>query len=495
MPYRFRSEPSILFGSSIVASVGGSANEFLIDFGEETGGRVPPAPYNNFSNPTVGLTTGSTLQNIISTNYASSSIDMEVVSSFTKTNGNQRGLEGDSNAPFDWAAVRDGYEATGGDIGTIRFSNLNSEKVYDFSIFGARGFIGGTSSYEARGQNTESVTLLTQDNGLNNTYLTAEIQGISPNASNQIDLETIGYINAMKMTVRDAPSDIVYSPTESFAYYWEYTEAESQYTTSVGDGNGPYFVAAPQLNPNNVGSANGPELFSNDISGIGSGNGWRVVSDAKGIELKGENEISLKMRMHTGGDEDGLSLDESVDTGPDYIVGVVVTWRGGTNNDMLNKFNGHEFKWESSRWKFNGPFTDFGNTSGTIENDAGTNWPVDRDNYSKYFLGAMRNSEGRNFTTWTAPISGGTYWIQDNIESNTVSKSTEDGVPLYLVDQASLKGNGDDQIEIYLNEQNGGDSGTILHAFFWEVLDATGSISTSRGRMKEFYEYAVNRFS
>lgn len=283
-----------------------------------------------------------------------------------------------------------------------------------------------------------------------------------------------------------------YHPSESFAFYWEYTDAETRYTTSVGDGNGPYFVAAPQLNPAFVGSANGPELYANDTSGVASGNGWRLVTAKRGIELKGSNETSLKLRMHSASVENGLNLGNNSTTGPDYLFLSVVSWNGGPNNDTLNKFNGHEFKWQGGDWKWNGPYTDLGSTSGTVSNDAKVNWPISRTNTKLYLLASMRNSEGRNFTNWIAPVTGGATWEVNMNEGNTVSQSTADGTPLYLVAQNLLNGNNDNEIEMFFQEQGGNASGTIVHALAWEKLPATGSISSSRGRIKEFYEYAIN---
>ncbi len=277
-----------------------------------------------------------------------------------------------------------------------------------------------------------------------------------------------------------------------FNFYWEFSESLAGYVTSTFSGS-TWFVSAPQLNTIYDGSADGNELYSNGITTTGSGNGWVVRTDRKGLELIGSSEIALRMRMHSASVENGQNLGANNTTGPDYVWGAIVSWNGTTGNDTLNKFNGHEFKWQGSDWKFNGPHNTALDGSGTVSNDAKINWPITRTNGALYCMCNMRNSQGRNFTNWVGPISPSSSW-SNVVEGNTVSQSTADGTPLYLREQSALFGNNDNFIEIFMNERGAGVSGTIVHAMFWEKLPQTGSLSEIRTRIQQFYEYGQAKF-
>jgi len=174
-----------------------------IDFGFPFPGYMSPFPWNNFDRDNVGLISGSAILNLNNTLGNKTGISIAVTEDFEDANGSTRALEGDSNAPYPWSAVRDGFENRTSDVSTLKFSNLDSTKIYDFIIYGSRGFIGGDSTFSAIGNNVVSGTLTTQNNGSNNTYVQLSLEGVIPTAADEIDFTTLGYLNVIQLVERN----------------------------------------------------------------------------------------------------------------------------------------------------------------------------------------------------------------------------------------------------------------------------------------------------
>ena len=183
-------------GASILAT-------YQIDFGDDIGGRLSPAPWNNFDDGSVGFVNGSSLANITDTDSNVSGIEVVITDSFSAVNG--AGAADDPvNSPYPFSATRDGFEITQGSVATIEFRNLDPTKVYDFTIFGARAFIGDSTDYTALGFNSRTETLNINNNGNGQAYLTVTISDIIPDMAGTIALEVEGnggngYINVVEL--------------------------------------------------------------------------------------------------------------------------------------------------------------------------------------------------------------------------------------------------------------------------------------------------------
>ena len=176
-----------------------------IDFGRNISGYILPFPWNTFGSTTPGLTVGSKLSGLSTTTSVVTNINLEVVKPFLNYDSNVSFTASTTALPlpFPYEACRDCFSVSGGTIAKLRLTNLDITKLYDFSFYAARGFVGNLSQYTitgATGTTTVSIAHKTNITG------TTQILNVVPNISGFLDIDirgdasNIGYINVMQLT-------------------------------------------------------------------------------------------------------------------------------------------------------------------------------------------------------------------------------------------------------------------------------------------------------
>ena len=190
---------------STLAPAGVSINAtYQIDFGDDLGGRISPAPWNNYDDGSVGFIAGTSLSNLTDTDSNVSGIEVAITQSFTAVNG-AGAADDPANNPYPHSATRDGFEVDNGQTATIEFRNLDPTKQYIVRVFGARAFIGGTTDYQVIGGTTETISQDNRNNGNGQAYITTETSPLSPDGSNIITMNVDGtasdrgYLNVVEL--------------------------------------------------------------------------------------------------------------------------------------------------------------------------------------------------------------------------------------------------------------------------------------------------------
>ena len=183
-----------------------------VDFGRNLSYLISASPWNNFATSTspaqtagvANMTGGETITSLTDTNGNTTSLDLEITSAFDGYHSNTAA----TNEVYVDTAAKDCW-GTGRDMSaTIQLQNCDSTKVYDFTFFASRGYIG-TFTVFTIGLNTVSIDHRNETAGSNtgNLTTTASITGVSPDANNNIDIEVeglnrYGFINVLEITER-----------------------------------------------------------------------------------------------------------------------------------------------------------------------------------------------------------------------------------------------------------------------------------------------------
>ncbi|MDF3130905.1 hypothetical protein P0Y35_16965 [Kiritimatiellaeota bacterium B1221] len=216
---------------SIVTPTNGET--LLLDFGNSYTLTSPDATWNEFTiNSTirtaVGHGTGTPHEysaSLLDTAGTPSGITFTMTDTMTGTN-----TAGSASGPYPSGATRDNFFGNTGDWsgftdngqGVFVFSNLNADKVYDFTFYASR--TGASENRETRYALTGSTSGSADLNPANNDSSTVSITDISPDASGQITL-TISdgtqnnhpnkfyYLSVLEIQIRDASqTPTVYPP-------------------------------------------------------------------------------------------------------------------------------------------------------------------------------------------------------------------------------------------------------------------------------------------
>ena len=182
-----------------------------VDFGRDEAYYQSAFPWNNFATGTspsgtsgvVNMSGGETITNLTDTEGNSTSLSLEITAPFDGRDANSVA----TNEVYVQTAARDCW-ATGRDMtATIQLQNCNAERVYDFTFFSSRGYTGEETKFTI---GANSVSIAHKDEGGTNTgnvTTTASITGVSPDASNNIDINVegtnrYGFINVLEITER-----------------------------------------------------------------------------------------------------------------------------------------------------------------------------------------------------------------------------------------------------------------------------------------------------
>ncbi len=136
-----------------------------------------PAPWNNFN----GFPHNNFgIANLVGEDGVATGITIRVIDQFTGENASGA-VTGSETGVFPDAVMRTAYYESSGLARRIRISNLPLNRKYNLVFFGSRANVDGRyTDYSAGGQ---TVTL----NTANNTQNTVKINGLSPNASGEIE--------------------------------------------------------------------------------------------------------------------------------------------------------------------------------------------------------------------------------------------------------------------------------------------------------------------
>jgi hypothetical protein len=176
-----------------------------IDFGRSLHSYTAPYPWNNLATPDApGHLSGAKLTNMDTTTSTKSGIDLEIIAPFENYDANFSGTNGDPLANFPFEAERDCFRTPAGLTSTVRLTNLNENKVYDFSAFCSRNIIGNTTEITINGK-TASI-----DHKMN-LYELASINNVVPNAGGILDIHikgtgssnVHGFLNVLKITEKN----------------------------------------------------------------------------------------------------------------------------------------------------------------------------------------------------------------------------------------------------------------------------------------------------
>ena len=183
-----------------------------VDFGRDI--YLTTSPWNNFAtniarsgtSGVVNMPGGETIANLLDNTGAFTGLSLEVTSAFDGYDANTvatNELYPTSASRDCWATPRDGSS-------TLQLQNCDATKVYDFTFFSSRGYVGSDTVFTI-GLNTVSIAHK-DEGGTNNGNVTttASITGVSPDASNNIDIEIegfnssnlTGFINVLEITER-----------------------------------------------------------------------------------------------------------------------------------------------------------------------------------------------------------------------------------------------------------------------------------------------------
>lgn len=186
-----------------------------VDFGRNLSYLMSASPWNNFATGTgraatsgvVNMSGGETITGLTDTNGNTTTLDLEITSAFDGYDANTVAR----NEVYVDTAARDCW-ATGRDMSaTIQLQNCDPNKVYDFTFFASRGYVGQDTVFTI-GLNTVTINHKDEAAGSNtgNLTTTASITGVSPDANNNIDIEVegfnasnrVGFINVLEITER-----------------------------------------------------------------------------------------------------------------------------------------------------------------------------------------------------------------------------------------------------------------------------------------------------
>ena len=186
-----------------------------VDFGRDIAAYMSAFPWNNFATAisraatsgVVNMPGGETITGLTDTNGNTTTLDLEITSAFDGYDANTVAR----NEVYVDTAARDCW-ATGRDMSaTIQLQNCDPNKVYDFTFFASRGYVGQDTVFTI-GLNTVTINHKDEAAGSNtgNLTTTASITGVSPDANNNIDIEVegfnasnrVGFINVLEITER-----------------------------------------------------------------------------------------------------------------------------------------------------------------------------------------------------------------------------------------------------------------------------------------------------
>jgi len=183
-----------------------------VDFGRNLSYLISTSPWNNFATgtspaQTTGVTNmsgGETITGLTDTNGNTTNLDLEITSAFDGYHANTAA----TTEVYVESASRDCW-GTGRDMSaTIQLQNCDPAKVYDFTFFSSRGYIGSFTVFTI-GLDTVSIDHRNETAGSNtgNLTTTATITGVSPDANNNIDIDVsglnrYGFINVLEITER-----------------------------------------------------------------------------------------------------------------------------------------------------------------------------------------------------------------------------------------------------------------------------------------------------
>lgn len=157
-----------------------------IDFGRSLHSYISPYPWNNLATPDApGHLAGAKLTNMDTTTSTKSGIDLEVIAPFESYDANFSGTNGDPQANFPFEAERDCFKTPAGLTSTLRLTNLNENKVYDFSAFCSRNVIGEATEITIHG---ETVSI----DHKKNLYSLVSINNVVPDAGGILEIHIKG---------------------------------------------------------------------------------------------------------------------------------------------------------------------------------------------------------------------------------------------------------------------------------------------------------------
>ncbi|WP_397446470.1 hypothetical protein [Polaribacter sp. R77954] len=176
-----------------------------IDFGRSVNGYELVFPWNSFSNPGIGVSTGAKLTNLSTTTASETGIDIEVIAPFENHDAHFSGTSDDPLANFPYEAERDCFKTPNGSTSTLRLSNLDTTKAYDFIAFCSRNYIGTATEISI---NNAKASV----NHKNNLYELISITDILPNDEGIIDINirglgtsnAHGFLNVLQITEKNA---------------------------------------------------------------------------------------------------------------------------------------------------------------------------------------------------------------------------------------------------------------------------------------------------
>ena len=182
-----------------------------VDFGRNLAYLMSPFPWNNFatnispanSEGVTNMLGGETIVNLTDTNGNSTNLDLEITAPFDGYHANT--VAGTELYPL--TASRDCWGTGRNMSATIQLQNCDPAKVYDFTFFSSRGYTGDETVFTI---GSNSVSIAHKDEGgtsTGNITTTASITGVSPDASNNIDINVegtnrYGFINVLEITER-----------------------------------------------------------------------------------------------------------------------------------------------------------------------------------------------------------------------------------------------------------------------------------------------------
>ncbi|WFB34855.1 hypothetical protein P3T73_11860 [Kiritimatiellota bacterium B12222] len=169
----------------------------LLDFGTTYTASTSTTTWNSFAlfssiRTTVGNGTGTAYEysaSLLNTEGEGSGITFSMTDTMSGVNSS-----GSSSGPYDTGATRDSFFGhrdawsgfTDNNQGVFVLSNLDSEKVYDFTFYASR--TGATDNRETHYELEGSTTVSTDLNAAENISTTASIINMSPNATGEIIL-------------------------------------------------------------------------------------------------------------------------------------------------------------------------------------------------------------------------------------------------------------------------------------------------------------------
>lgn len=178
-----------------------------IDFGRSINGYELSFPWNSFGTPSVGHLSGSKLTGLSTTVGTVTGLDLEVTADFGGYDSNTTAV--DEFYPYE--AQRDCFKTINGQTGVLQLQNCDSGKLYDFTFFSSRGYVGTTTEFTIGGTTVsiDHKTNTVLNNSSGNVTERASISNVSCDVSGNIDVSILGvdagsndfgHINVMEIT-------------------------------------------------------------------------------------------------------------------------------------------------------------------------------------------------------------------------------------------------------------------------------------------------------